>query len=279
MPAKAGKGPSKKTVEKQKMKIVEDKTFGLKNKNKSAKVQKYCQEVNKQVMHGNKKRSDVSAAEEKKKRKAEEAARLAELKSLFKVAPPKPKTKKSKKKEGEGGEDDDEEKDDAYAGVGEEEEYLWNADDFDAVEQDETRLEEKLQKELEELRERLATEGGGTKVTEDTFQAWKKKQREEAQREEKKKKKKMEKTGKWTGRALFEHDASLFVDDDDADEDLEREEDEIQPLKEGEEEVKIKKWEEAAEEALDPTLFEGEDLEIEDVEDDDEPAAGMAQVE
>ena len=37
---KKGTGPSKKTEQKQKEKIVEDKTFGLKNKNKSAKVQK-----------------------------------------------------------------------------------------------------------------------------------------------------------------------------------------------------------------------------------------------
>jgi hypothetical protein len=38
--AKGGdKGPSKKTELKKKEKIVEDKTFGLKNKNKSAKVQ------------------------------------------------------------------------------------------------------------------------------------------------------------------------------------------------------------------------------------------------
>lgn len=40
-----GKGkatqPSKKTEQKMKEKIIEDKTFGLKNKNKSTKVQKY----------------------------------------------------------------------------------------------------------------------------------------------------------------------------------------------------------------------------------------------
>jgi hypothetical protein len=33
--AATDKGPSKKTEQKQKAKIVEDKTFGLKNKNKS----------------------------------------------------------------------------------------------------------------------------------------------------------------------------------------------------------------------------------------------------
>ena len=38
---KGGNEPSAKTIRKEQNKIVEDKTFGLKNKNKSAKVQKY----------------------------------------------------------------------------------------------------------------------------------------------------------------------------------------------------------------------------------------------
>lgn len=37
---KKGNEPSKKTQEKEKAKIVDDKTFGLKNKNKSKTVQK-----------------------------------------------------------------------------------------------------------------------------------------------------------------------------------------------------------------------------------------------
>ncbi len=36
-----GNAPSKKTEQKQKAKVVEDLTFGLKNKNKSKTVQKY----------------------------------------------------------------------------------------------------------------------------------------------------------------------------------------------------------------------------------------------
>ena len=36
---KKGEAPSKKTVQKQKEKVIEDKTFGLKNKNKSKVVQ------------------------------------------------------------------------------------------------------------------------------------------------------------------------------------------------------------------------------------------------
>jgi len=51
MPPK-DKGTSKKTEQKQKAKVVEDLTFGLKNKNKSAKVQQYVKQVQHQVMHG-----------------------------------------------------------------------------------------------------------------------------------------------------------------------------------------------------------------------------------
>ena len=39
---KGDQGPSKKSEKKQQEKIIEDKTFGLKNKNKSAKVQQYA---------------------------------------------------------------------------------------------------------------------------------------------------------------------------------------------------------------------------------------------
>lgn len=39
---------SKKTEEKKKQKVVEDKTFGLKNK-KGAKMQKYIAQIEKQV--------------------------------------------------------------------------------------------------------------------------------------------------------------------------------------------------------------------------------------
>lgn len=40
MPPKSSSGVSKKTEKKQQEKIIEDRTFGLKNKNKSKTVQK-----------------------------------------------------------------------------------------------------------------------------------------------------------------------------------------------------------------------------------------------
>lgn len=51
MPPKAAPaGPNKKSQEKEKKKIIEDKTFGLKNK-KGAKQQKFIQQVQKQVQN------------------------------------------------------------------------------------------------------------------------------------------------------------------------------------------------------------------------------------
>lgn len=47
MPPKKA-APSKKTDEKKKQKIIEDKTFGLKNK-KGAKMQKYISQIQNQV--------------------------------------------------------------------------------------------------------------------------------------------------------------------------------------------------------------------------------------
>ena len=49
---KEPKGPSAKTLQKEKAKVVEDKTFGLKNKNKSKAVQQYVKQVTTQVMDG-----------------------------------------------------------------------------------------------------------------------------------------------------------------------------------------------------------------------------------
>ncbi|KAJ3329987.1 hypothetical protein HDU76_006715 [Blyttiomyces sp. JEL0837] len=78
---------SAKNVAKDKKKVVEDKTFGLKNKNKSAKVGKYVEQVKSQVdAAGNKKA--MKEAEDRKNaiasKKAAEEAKKAELAELFK---------------------------------------------------------------------------------------------------------------------------------------------------------------------------------------------------
>ncbi|CAK0771177.1 hypothetical protein CVIRNUC_003840 [Coccomyxa viridis] len=72
-----------------KQKVAEDKTFGLKNKNKSAKVQQYVQTVKKNVDDAvNKQKTAASSVKDKKKAEAERQKELAEL---FAVAIKQPK--------------------------------------------------------------------------------------------------------------------------------------------------------------------------------------------
>eukprot|EP00743_Colponemidia_sp_Colp-15_P001603 GILK01001750.1.p1 GENE.GILK01001750.1~~GILK01001750.1.p1 ORF type:complete len:367 (-),score=102.84 GILK01001750.1:158-1258(-) len=86
MPPK-NSGTSKKTVEKAKAKVVEDKTFGLKNKNKSKVVQKFIKNVSQAVKNPGKsetiEKAKQAAKKEEKKKELETNALLA---SLFKSA-------------------------------------------------------------------------------------------------------------------------------------------------------------------------------------------------
>lgn len=81
MAKKGGKGEqtSKKAEQKKKQKILEDKTFGLKNKNKSKKVQNYIESTTKSVMNtGDRKQRQLE--EQRKKQKAEAKIRKKALK-------------------------------------------------------------------------------------------------------------------------------------------------------------------------------------------------------
>uniref|UniRef100_A0A0X3PLA9 C3H1-type domain-containing protein n=1 Tax=Schistocephalus solidus TaxID=70667 RepID=A0A0X3PLA9_SCHSO len=83
MPPKKNE-PSKKAIDKEKKKIIEDKTFGLKNK-KGAKQQKFVQQVQKQVIYGNKSAKDIERAQqEKEQKKLEKKKEAEELNTLFK---------------------------------------------------------------------------------------------------------------------------------------------------------------------------------------------------
>merc|ERR1711963_1140659 len=83
-PKKKPDGPSKKTEMKKKEKVIEDKTFGLKNK-KGGKQQKFIAQVEKQVKSGGDPRArkieEERAAE--KKRKEEAKKEEEEKKALF----------------------------------------------------------------------------------------------------------------------------------------------------------------------------------------------------
>ncbi|CAF3608097.1 unnamed protein product [Rotaria sordida] len=84
MPPKQQQQASKKTVEKAKAKIIEDKTFGLKNK-KGSKNQKFIAQVQNQVQNAGKSAREIAKLqEEKEKRKEEKKKAEAELQTLFK---------------------------------------------------------------------------------------------------------------------------------------------------------------------------------------------------
>jgi DRG Family Regulatory Proteins, Tma46/Zinc finger C-x8-C-x5-C-x3-H type (and similar) len=95
MPAKSKKSSDKNTKQEKKIKekIIEDKTFGLKNKNKSAAVQKYIKGVQQQVKgvpKGGEQAfiaSQIQSKEEKKKAQADQLL----LASLFKAVVEMPK--------------------------------------------------------------------------------------------------------------------------------------------------------------------------------------------
>ncbi|XP_004497453.1 zinc finger CCCH domain-containing protein 11 [Cicer arietinum] len=69
----------------KKQKVVEDKTFGLKNKNKSKQVQKYVQNLKQSVQ------PKIDPKTDAKKKKEEEKAKEKELNDLFKIAVSQPK--------------------------------------------------------------------------------------------------------------------------------------------------------------------------------------------
>ncbi|XP_055325068.1 zinc finger CCCH domain-containing protein 15 homolog [Sitodiplosis mosellana] len=78
-PKKAAAGASKKTEAKKKDKIIEDKTFGLKNK-KGAKTQKFIQQVEKQVKSGGQHPLLPTSKKDEKEKKLQEQK---ELNALF----------------------------------------------------------------------------------------------------------------------------------------------------------------------------------------------------
>ncbi|EZA47487.1 hypothetical protein DMN91_005069 [Ooceraea biroi] len=79
MPPKKPPAPSKKAEQKKKEKVIEDKTFGIKNK-KGAKQQKFIQQVEKQVKSGGvnpRKVEDPNAKKLEKEKKLKEQKELA----------------------------------------------------------------------------------------------------------------------------------------------------------------------------------------------------------
>ena len=194
--------------------IVVDKTFGLKNKNKSKKVQQFC----KQVQETQNKNKGIDA-ESKKKKKMTKLAKLQqemELKALFSeglsITVKKKDLHKKKTQQGAGG---------GGGGAGDYYDENWAESELAKAQASagstELTLEQRIEKKRQELRDRGVK---GTPVTPETFKAWKERKAKKllAEKMALQKAETLKKKGKsvLTGRDLYLVQKDVFVDDADA---------------------------------------------------------------
>jgi len=237
MPPKAKKkakdGASKKALQKKQAKAIDDKTFGLKNKNKSSKVKAFVQSTEKSIMNaGTDARSrhlDEQKKQQKANRQALKKAKDAEQAALFSSALEAVSKKGPKfasgKVEAKGRDHDTEDK---KSGTSRAMKMMYQMDAQemeDKLKEDpnyvptlEDRVEAQRQQKLKVLK---ASGQKGTPVTEATFKAWqerKRKRKEDAAKKlvetEMKKKKGGRGLSVLSGRELYNYKKALFKDQD-----------------------------------------------------------------
>ena len=228
---------SKKAIREKSAQRMDDATFGLKNKNKSKKVQTFIARVEKGVKNSD---GSAAAAQNKQLKKDAKAAKLLEEEELRKLLGEglmgqdgKKKSEKAATAESVGLTEISEEvqalldefSSDSEDSVVERKEkrttiYLSSDDEVDGAQK--VFREKTIEDLIEEQRKKLAESGvPGTPITEASFAEWKKR-KEEQRKKEAEERVKAEQTkrkgGKGlsvlSGRDLFKFDASLFKDDD-----------------------------------------------------------------
>lgn len=231
-----GKDMNKKQQDRAKSSMVVDKTFGMKNKNKSKKVQKYIANVKNAADNRFTDRKEEKAKKEAMSRKEAKKAHEAEMAALFNAVPEKPK-KKDKFAQDEAA-PAEESVDDTAAFLEQMGISVPQADgrrkqararrDAEANAKEEERLRKLAERDGKSVEERLEIIRKGLQldvaVNKDTFLQWKKDRNERRAKEEEAKldkaKKNTSKNGKGksmlTGRQLFEFHQQLFVDDAEA---------------------------------------------------------------
>lgn len=295
MPPKAKKkadAASKKALEKKKKQVIEDKTFGLKNKNKSKKVQQHIHSVKKNVMNADSRsrREDEAKKKAKAANKARKKAEKAEQDALFGEALMFGKKKKALdskagKVEAKGRDHDD---DDKKGGTSRAMKMMYQMDAkemADRLKEDPNyvpTLEDEIEAQRQAMVAKLKASGKkGTPVTPETFAAWQERKRKKHADEAKKlveAELKKKKGGKGlsvlSGKDLFEYKKELFRDDDEA---LDGIEEESRPPSRaesgvsGEEKKSADAAVEAAAEQVQSDLFlEGDDDDLDELDDLDD---------
>jgi len=276
MPPKKKKQDNKKQDQKKKEKMLEDKTFGLKNKNKSAKVQKYVAQTKSSIMGGISHRERVEKEQKKQEKMANKQARKQaekERNALFNdalLAVNKKKTTKLKGESSAVGRD-------ASAAANDKKNTsraMKMMFQMDAKEMEEKlredpnyvpTLEDEVEAKRQELFERLKKTGKkGTPVTPETLKAWQEKKRKrkaEAAKKLVEAESRKRKGGKGlsvlSGRELYEYNSKLFKD---------KEEDEKRVL--DEDKIPASDAVEVVAEKVQEELFLDGDDDLSDIDDD-----------
>lgn len=279
MPSKKKKqdNESKKSQQKKKEKLLEDKTFGLKNKNKSSKVQAKIQSLEKSVRNsGDPKqrkleedRKRMKAANKLRKKAMEEERNALFGEALMAVQKKKSTNKKDGKVEAKGRDHGDEDK---KGGTSRAMKMMYQ---MDAKEMEQRlkedpnyvpTLEDKIESERQAKIAELKKSGKGTPVTEESFRAWqerKRKAKADAARKlveaELKKKKGGKGLGVLSGRDLYEYKKELFVDDEGA-------VDNVESIPEENGDAAVEK---VAEKVQSDLFLEGDDDDLDDLDDDE----------
>lgn len=279
---KAAEAASKNAIKKKQARLIEDKTFGLKNKNKSSKVKAFVQSTEKSIMNaGTDARSrhlEEKKKQEKVARKALKKAQEAEQAALFSsallaVSKKGPKSSGSGKINAKGRDHDT---DDKKAGTSRAMKMMYQMDAKemeDKLKEDpnyvptlEDKVETQRQNKLKELK---ASGKNGTPVTETSFTVWqerKRKRKEAAAKKLVENEMKKKKGGKGlsvlSGRELYNYKKALFKDQEAEGGDV------IDMIDAGEleEEKTSKNLKDLAEKVETNLFLEGDDDDLDDLE-------------
>mmetsp|Transcript_25132 Transcript_25132/g.45490 ORF Transcript_25132/g.45490 Transcript_25132/m.45490 type:complete len:281 (-) Transcript_25132:42-884(-) len=280
MAPKAGKkkpDASKKNQAKKKEKLVEDKTFGLKNKKKSKVVQAQIKSVEKSIMNSGDPRQR-KMEEDRRNAKAGQKMRKKALKdeqdalfgeALMAVSKKKSTNKKEGQVEAKGRDGGDEGPAKSGTSRAMKLMYQMDAQEAEAKLKEDPNYVRTLEDEIETQRQAKVAElkksGTGTPVTEATFKVWQEKKRKrkaDAARKMVETEMKKKKGGKGlsvlSGRALYEYKQDLFKDDEDQDGIIDITG--IPPI--------VEEVEQVAEKVQSDLFLDGDDDDLDDIEDD-----------
>lgn len=291
---KGGQEESKKSQQKKKQQMLEDKTFGLKNKKKSKVVQAKVKSMEKSIMNsGDRKQNKLE--EQRKKAKADNKARKKAAEdernalfgeALMAVQKKKTTSQKGGQVEAKGRDANDDEK---KGGTSRAMKMMYQMDAKemeDKLKEDPNyvpTIEDQIESERQAMVAKLKASGKkGTPVNPETFAAWQERKRKRKAEEAKKlveAEMKKKKGGKGlsvlSGRALYEYKKDLFKDDDEALAGLEEEEEDSKPpaVENGGGKVSASKSgddgvEKVAEKVQSDLFLEGDDDDLDDIEDD-----------